>query len=62
MKNLDKNHHPLPKDERSRHDQLPESIEDVRPLGDDDPDAGPPSDTEPPRRRYRDPAGKPYDA
>lgn len=61
MPELEKRHHPLPKDERARHDLIPESIEKERPQGDDDPDAAPASDTDPPRRRYRDPAGKPYE-
>jgi hypothetical protein len=55
-----KPHHPLPKDDRARHDLIPESVENERPLGDDDPDAAPASTTEPPERRYRDPANKPY--
>jgi hypothetical protein len=53
-------HHPLPKDDRARHDVLPESIEDERDLGDDDPAARKPSTTEPPARKYKDPDGRPY--
>ena len=29
--------HPLPKDSRARHDLLPEGVEEMRDLGDDDP-------------------------
>lgn len=57
----DKPHHPLPKDRRARHDLIPESVEDTRDQGDDDPDAPPPSQTEPPVEHYRDPDGRPYD-
>jgi hypothetical protein len=48
-------HHPLPKDERARHDRIPESIERGHDMGDDDPDAPMPSLTEPPERSYSDP-------
>lgn len=57
----DKLHHPLPKDDRARHDQIPENIENARDQGDDDPDAPTPSKSEPPERHYRDPDGRPYD-
>jgi len=43
-------HHPLPRSDKARHDRIPESIEDERPLGDDDPDAPPPSKVLPPDR------------
>ena len=56
----DKPHHPLPKDDRARHDLIPETVEEERDLGDDDPEADDPSQTKPPKRSYRDPAGKPY--
>jgi hypothetical protein len=56
----EKPHHPLPRDDRARHDILPESIENERGLGDDDPGASKPSTTEPPAREYRDPDGRPY--
>ncbi|WP_157216625.1 hypothetical protein [Flavisphingomonas formosensis] len=55
-----KPHHPLPKDRRARHDRLPESIEDVRDLGDDDPEAEAASADTPPAEIYRDPDGRPY--
>lgn len=58
----DKPHHPLPKDERARHDLLPESIENTRDQGDDDPEAPTPSRTEPPGKPYRDPDGRAYEA
>ena len=53
-------HHPLPEDERSRHDRLPESIEAVRDTGEDDPDGPEPSATEPPVAEYRNPDGRRY--
>ena len=52
-------HHPLPEDERARHDLIPESIEDARDKGDDAP-GDVPSSTEAPRRDYRNPDGSPY--
>ena len=55
----DKPHHPLPADERSRHDRLPENIEEERPLGADDPGAAP-SPSEPPEGEYRNPDGSTY--
>ena len=57
----DEGHHPLPKDERARHDLLPESIEDERDLGDDDPAASKASKTEAPRRQYSNPDGSTYE-
>jgi hypothetical protein len=57
---IKKGHHPLPKDERARHDLLPENIEDVRELGDDDPLAPRPSKTEAPREHYVNPDGSAY--
>lgn len=58
----DKPHHPLPKDERARHDLLPEGIETTRDAGDDDPDAPAPSATQAPELHFRNPDGSPYDA
>jgi len=52
-------HHPLPEDERARHDLLPENIEDARDKGDDAPDDAA-SSSEAPRRTYRNPDGSPY--
>lgn len=50
-------HHPLPSDDRARHDQIPESVEDEREVD----DGGPrPSTTKPPEHEYRDPDGRPY--
>ena len=56
-----RSHHPLPKDDRARHDLIPEEMEDGRPLGEDDPDAPTPSSTTPPKRQYRDVDGRPYE-
>ena len=61
MSDQDKPHHPLPKDDRARHDLIPESIENESPQGDDDPYTAPASNVEPPKRQYRDPDGRPYD-
>jgi hypothetical protein len=52
-------HHPLPRDERARHDLIPESVEDVRDKGEDSPGDAP-SDTEAPEHDYRYPDGSPY--
>ena len=52
-------HHPLPSDERARHDLIPESVEDVRDKGEDAPGDAP-SDTEAPERDYKYPDGSPY--
>jgi hypothetical protein len=57
-----KPHHPLPKDERARHDLLPESIEDEREQGDDSPESPPASKTEAPRGHYVNPDGSGYDS
>ncbi len=57
----DDQHHPLPKDERARHDLVGETVEKSHGLGDDDPGAPQPSLTEPPHGHYRDPDGRPYD-
>ncbi|MES1971668.1 MAG: hypothetical protein V4472_04355 [Pseudomonadota bacterium] len=54
-------HHPLPGDDRARHDLIPESVEDVRDIGDDDPGAPGSSKVTPPLRHYRNPDGTPYD-
>ena len=35
----DKPHHPLPAADKARHEEIPESIENERPRGDDDPGA-----------------------
>lgn len=58
----DKPHHPLPEDGRARHDRLPESVENAREDGDDDPEAPAPSPTESPDGRYRNPDGTVYEA
>lgn len=66
-------HHPLPEDERSRHDLLPESIGTARDGDRDDglePDRGAPvldvldaaDASEPPHDRYRNPDGSPYES
>jgi len=53
-------HHPLPRDERARHDLIPESIEDGRDKGSDAP--GEPADpVTPPHRHYANPDGSPYE-
>ena len=62
MDYADKPHHPLPKDERARHDLLPEGIEDVRDQGDDDPEAPPASKSEPPAGEFANPDGSKYPA
>lgn len=58
----DRRHHPLPEDDRARHDRLPESIENARDLGEDDPTGSEPSPTEPPGGHYRNPDGTAYEA
>ena len=58
----EKRHHPLPKDERARHDRIPESIEDERDQGDDSPCDQPASKEEPPEGRYANPDGTTYEA
>jgi hypothetical protein len=55
-------HHPLPGDDRARHDRLPEGVEDIRDKGDDAPGQPPPSTSEPPAHHYRYPDGTPYDS
>ncbi|MDB5706804.1 MAG: hypothetical protein JWN66_3920 [Sphingomonas bacterium] len=62
MSDRSKPHHPLPDDDRARHDLIPESIEDSRDKGDDDPGQAAPSETEPPVHHYRNPDGTPYDS
>ncbi|MDB5708424.1 MAG: hypothetical protein JWL96_494 [Sphingomonas bacterium] len=52
-------HHPLPRDERARHDLIPETIEDERDKGDDAPDDQP-SPTDAPSRTYANPDGSRY--
>jgi hypothetical protein len=54
-------HHPLPQDDRARHDLIPESIEDERDRGDDAPEAKPGKDP-PEERTYANPDGSPYPA
>lgn len=51
-------HHPLPADDRARHDLIPEGIEDVRDTGDDDPGGKAGDDPQP--RSYANPDGSPY--
>jgi hypothetical protein len=53
-------HHPLPADDRARHDVIPESIEDIRDKGDDGL-AGEPG-TAPRSRSYTNPDGSTYPA
>lgn len=52
-------HHPLPQDDRARHDLIPESIERDRDFGDDA--AENPEDNLH-RREYKNPDGSPYPA
>ena len=47
QENAKAGHHPLPGDERARHDLIPESVEDERDKGDDSPGDAP-SETERP--------------
>jgi len=55
-----KGHHPLPADDRARHDVLPEGIENVRDKGDD---SAPGKDGDAPApRTYAEPDGSPYPA
>ena len=49
-----KPYHPVPKDERAQHYPIPESIENERPLGADEPDQSPPSSTDAPGPSHRD--------
>lgn len=51
-------HHPLPEDERARHDLIPESIEAARQKGDDAPDDA--SNDPPASRTFRNPDGTRY--
>lgn len=51
-------HHPLPEDERARHDLIPESIEATREKGDDAPDDA--SNDPPASRTFRNPDGTRY--
>ena len=53
-------HHPLPADDRARHDVIPESIENVRDKGDDT--AGGQTGMEPQPRTYSNPNGSTYPA
>jgi hypothetical protein len=55
-----KDHHPLPADDRARHDVIPESIEDARDKGDDNPGVEPGNGPLP--RTYKYPDGSPYPA
>ena len=59
QENAKAGHHPLPSDERARHDLIPESVEDEREKGEDAPGETP-SDTEAPERDYKYPDGSPY--
>lgn len=53
-------HHPLPADDRARHDALPENIENVRDKGDDT--AKGETGKAPQPRTYSNPDGSPYSA
>jgi hypothetical protein len=51
-------HHPLPADDRARHDVLPESVEEARDRGDDNPGVEPGDGPSP--RTYENPDGSLY--
>jgi hypothetical protein len=53
-------HHPLPADDRARHDALPASIENVRDKGDDS--AKDENGEMPQPRTIKNPEGSPYPA
>lgn len=55
-------HHPLPADERARHDLLPEPVKKGRGRGADAPEDPEADADQRPRRPYANPDGSPYES